>query len=96
VVPGMGRSIFKIFCRHIINTPGIIISNHSCMTLYKEDQMDDVFIYLVSCVIMATIGMVAGYHMRTRYYHKRFLMVAKECETVQSIAPLIAELERES
>jgi uncharacterized protein YneF (UPF0154 family) len=66
------------------------------MTLYKEDQMDDIVIYLVSGVIMVIIGVIAGYHVTVRYYTRRFFVVAKQCEKVQTIAPLIAELERES
>jgi uncharacterized protein YneF (UPF0154 family) len=58
--------------------------------------MDDVVIYLISGVVMVIIGIIAGYRMTTRYYTKRFFVVAKQCEKVQTIAPLIAELERES
>jgi uncharacterized protein YneF (UPF0154 family) len=58
--------------------------------------MDDVVVYLISGVIMVIIGIIAGYRVTTRYYAKRFFMVAKQCEKVQTIAPLIAELERES
>jgi len=66
------------------------------MTLYKEDHMDDVIIYLMSGVIMVIVGVVIGYQVTVRYYAKRFFVVAKQCEKVQTIAPLIAELERES
>lgn len=66
------------------------------MTLYKEDQMDDIVIYLFSAVIMVIVGIVIGYQVTMRYYNKRFLMLAMQCEKVQTIAPLIAELERES
>jgi len=66
------------------------------MKLYKEDQMDDIVIYLISGVIMVIIGFVIGYKVTVRYYAKRFFVVAKQCEKVQTIAPLIAELERES
>jgi uncharacterized membrane protein len=66
------------------------------MTLYQEDQMDDIIIYLMSGVIMVIIGIIVGYKVTVRYYTKRFLVVAKQCEKVQTIAPLIAELERES
>lgn len=75
---------------------GIILSDRSCMTLYQEDQMDDIIIYLMSGVIMVIIGIIVGYKVTVRYYTKRFLVVAKQCEKVQTIAPLIAELERES
>ncbi len=66
------------------------------MTLYKEDHMDDIVIYLISGVIMVIIGLLVGYQVTKRYYAKRFFVVAKQCEKVQTIAPLIAELERES
>jgi len=66
------------------------------MTLYKEDQMDDIVIYLISAVIMVIIGVIVGYQVTVRYYTRRFFVVAKQCEKVQTIAPLIAELERES
>jgi uncharacterized membrane protein len=66
------------------------------MTLYKEDHMDDVIIYLMSGVIMVIVGVVIGYQITVRYYAKRFFLAAKQCEKVQTIAPLIAELERES
>jgi uncharacterized membrane protein len=66
------------------------------MTLYKEDQMDDIVIYLISAVIMVIIGVIVGYKVTVRYYARRFILVAKQCEKVQTIAPLIAELERES
>jgi len=66
------------------------------MTLYKEDQMDDIVIYLISGGVMVIIGLVVGYQVTVRYYAKRFFVLAKQCEKVQTIAPLIAELERES
>jgi hypothetical protein len=66
------------------------------MTLYKEDHMDDIVIYLISGLIMVIIGLLVGYQVTMRYYAKRFFVVAKQCEKVQTIAPLIAELERES
>jgi hypothetical protein len=66
------------------------------MTLYKEYKMDDIVIYTIIGVIMFIVGIVFGYLVTARYYAKRFITVAKECEKVQTIAPLIAELERES
>ena len=58
--------------------------------------MDDLSIYLVIGVLMFCIGLMAGYLFMNTYYSRRFLMVAKECEQADSIAPLITELERES
>ncbi|HOT03178.1 MAG TPA: hypothetical protein PK069_03260 [Methanolinea sp.] len=58
--------------------------------------MDDLSVYLVIGILMFCIGLMAGYLLMTTYYARRFLTVAKECERVDSIAPLITEMERES
>lgn len=58
--------------------------------------MDDIVVYLFSGLIMVIIGLVVGYKVTMQYYTKRFIVVAKQCEAVKTIAPLIAELERES
>ena len=58
--------------------------------------MNDLSIYLVIGVLMFCIGLMAGYLAMTRYYQRRFLTVARECEQADSIAPLITEMERES
>ncbi len=58
--------------------------------------MDDIVIYLISAVIMVIVGVIVGYQVTVRYYTRRFFVAAKQCEKVQTIAPLIAELERES
>lgn len=58
--------------------------------------MDDIISYTVIGVIMFGIGIVGGYLITGKYYSRRFVKVAKECETAETIVPLIAELERES
>ncbi|HOO44798.1 MAG: hypothetical protein KO173_05320 [Methanoregulaceae archaeon] len=58
--------------------------------------MDDVLVYVIIGVLMFFIGLILGYLLMKRYYHGRFLTVAKECERVDTIVPLIAEMERES
>jgi hypothetical protein len=58
--------------------------------------MDELIIYLVIAVLMFVIGLVAGYLAMDTYYSRRFLEVARECERMDSIVPLITEMERES
>ena len=58
--------------------------------------MDDIYSYTIIGIIMFGIGIIAGYIATRRYYAGRFTKIAKECENVKSIVPLIAELERES
>lgn len=58
--------------------------------------MDDIFVYVVIGALMFFIGLILGYLLMTRYYNGRFLTVARECERVDTIVPLIAEMERES
>jgi len=58
--------------------------------------MDELIIYLVIAVLMFVIGLVAGHLVMNTYYSRRFLAVARECERMDSIVPLITEMERES
>lgn len=58
--------------------------------------MDDIFVYVVIGVLMFFIGLILGYLLMKKYYNNRFLTVARECERVDTIVPLIAEMERES
>jgi len=58
--------------------------------------MDDVLVYVVIGILMFSIGLILGYLLMKRYYNERFLKTAKECERVDNIVPLIAEMERES
>lgn len=58
--------------------------------------MDDVLVYAVIGILMFFIGLILGYLLMTRYYNGRFLIVAREVEKVDTIVPLIAEMERES
>jgi len=45
---------------------------------------------------MFAIGLVGAYLVMTTYYSRRFIVIAKECERMDSIVPLITEIERES
>ncbi|HUU74963.1 MAG TPA: hypothetical protein VMW63_02615 [Methanoregulaceae archaeon] len=58
--------------------------------------MDDVSVYIVIGTLMFFIGIILGYLLLDRFYATRFVIVARECEKVDSIVPLIAEMERES
>lgn len=58
--------------------------------------MDAFLIYLVISVLAFIIGALAGYLVMTGYYARRFLTVALECEKVDSIVPIINEMDRES
>ena len=58
--------------------------------------MDDVLSNTIIGIIMFGIGVVAGYIVTEKYYSRRFIKVAKKCEEVKTIVPLIAKLERES
>jgi len=58
--------------------------------------MDDIYSYSIIGIIMFGIGVIGGYIITGKYYSRRFVRVAKECEEVETIVPLIAELERES
>ncbi len=62
----------------------------------SEERMDELVIYLIIAVLMFVIGLVAGYLVMSTYYSRRFLAIAKDCERVDSIVPLISEMERES
>lgn len=62
----------------------------------QRGVMDDTIIYLSIGVMTFIIGLCAEYLITGRYYNNRFIIVAKEAENENSIAPLIRELERES
>ena len=65
------------------------------MSIYRP-MMYDLLIYGVIGVLTFAIGLIAGYIGTTEYYRRRFVVVAEECRDVDSIEPLIDELERES
>ncbi len=58
--------------------------------------MEDFTAYSVIGLLMFLIGLILGYLIMTEYYKRRFLTVAKESEKVDSIVPLISEMERET
>ncbi|KQC05800.1 MAG: hypothetical protein APR53_06725 [Methanoculleus sp. SDB] len=58
--------------------------------------LTEVFIYGMIGFLTFVIGLLAGYLAMTRYYRKRFMRVAAACRDVDSIEPLLDELERES
>jgi hypothetical protein len=58
--------------------------------------MDDLQVYVIIGILMFVIGLILGYLLMNQYYGKRFLKVAGECEKVDTIVPLITEMERES
>ncbi len=58
--------------------------------------MDDLQVYVIIGILMFMIGLILGYLLMKGYYEKRFLKVADECEKVDTIVPLITEMERES
>lgn len=58
--------------------------------------MEDFTAYSVIGLLMFLIGLILGYLIMTEYYKRRFVTVAKESEKVDSIVPLISEMERET
>jgi uncharacterized protein YneF (UPF0154 family) len=58
--------------------------------------MDDLQVYVIIGILMFIIGLILGYLLMKGYYEERFLKVARECEKVDTIVPLISEMERES
>jgi hypothetical protein len=58
--------------------------------------LTEVIIYGIIGFLTFVIGLLAGYLAMTRYYQKRFMQVAAACRDVDSIEPLLDELERES
>ncbi|WAI00296.1 hypothetical protein [Methanogenium organophilum] len=59
-------------------------------------SMEDLWIYLGIAVVCIAIGCAGGYYGFSLHFKKRFLAVADECRDVDSIEPLIDELERQS
>lgn len=58
--------------------------------------MDDLVAYTAFGIMMFIIGLAAGYLGMSTYYSSRFVVIARKCEEVETIVPLITELERES
>ncbi|MDD1718576.1 MAG: hypothetical protein LUQ25_00820 [Methanoregulaceae archaeon] len=64
--------------------------------IVKVRFVDDFIIYTFFGTMMFVIGLIAGYLAMNRYYAGRFVTIGRKCEEVETIVPLIAELERES
>lgn len=60
------------------------------------DLFTDLLIYIGIGIITFTIGMILGYQLLIMYYTKRFVVIAKECSNVDSVIPLVDELEKET
>jgi hypothetical protein len=60
------------------------------------DLLTDLLIYIGIGIITFTIGMILGYQLLIMYYTKRFVILAKECSDVDSVVPLVDELEKET
>jgi hypothetical protein len=60
------------------------------------DMLTDLLIYIGIGIITFTIGIVLGYQLLIMYYTKRFVALAKDCSDVDSVIPLIDELEKET
>jgi len=56
----------------------------------------DIAIYIVIGILSFIIGIIAGYLLLASYYGRRFGVVGTACSDVDSLVPLIAELEKES
>ena len=59
-------------------------------------MLTDLLIYIGIGVITFTIGLILGYQLLIMYYTNRFVTLAKECSDVDSVIPLIDELEKET
>jgi hypothetical protein len=58
--------------------------------------MNELLVYTIIGLLTFIIGLLFGYLATTAYYNRRFLVVAGECRDLDSIEPLLEELERES
>lgn len=66
------------------------------MRCAMADLFTDLLIYIGIGIITFTIGMILGYQLLIMYYTKRFVVIAKECSNVDSVIPLVDELEKET
>lgn len=66
------------------------------MRCAMADLLTDLLIYIGIGIITFTIGMILGYQLLIMYYTKRFVVIAKECSNVDSVIPLVDELEKET
>ena len=60
------------------------------------DLMMDIVIYAGIGFMTFVIGLILGYLILTRYYTKRFIVIAKECYDTDSAVPIVDELARET
>lgn len=66
------------------------------MWFAMADMLTDLLIYIGFGIITFVIGWVIGDQLLTRYYTKRFMVLAKECSDSDSVVPLVDELARET
>ncbi len=60
------------------------------------DLLIDLLIYIGIGILTFTIGMILGYQLLIMYYTRRFFVLAKECSDVDSVIPLVDELDKEA
>jgi hypothetical protein len=60
------------------------------------DLMMDIVIYVGIGFMTFVIGLTSGYLVLTKFYEKRFLVIAKQCSDADSTVPLVDELARET
>jgi len=58
--------------------------------------LEDIWPYLVISILTFIIGALSGYLVMSNYYSGRFFTIAEQCEKVESIVPVIDEMDRES
>ena len=61
-----------------------------------DEYLFDLVIYLIIGVISFGLGLGLGYGLMKRYYRKRFISVGEGCEQVESIIPVLEEMENQS
>ncbi len=61
-----------------------------------DEYIFDLVIYLLIGFISFVIGLGLGYGVMKRHYRKRFIVVSEACEQVESIIPVLEEMEKES
>ncbi len=64
--------------------------------MFVSVEMGDLVVYTVIGILTFIIGFLMGNLATDAYYQRRFIAVAEDCSTDDSLVPLIAELERES
>jgi hypothetical protein len=59
-------------------------------------DMMDLAIYVGIGFMTFVIGLISGYLTLSRFYTRRFLVVARQCSDTNSTVPIVDELARES